>query len=101
MRSFDRFFDVYNDADGRLRAADLVAVGRAMSFLGRADPAQRGQRGPFLGIGIGFKPGAVGFDGTGLDLQHPDAGVLDFGAQALAEGRDGGLAGANPAHEPG
>ena len=38
MRSFDRFFDVYNDADGRLRAADLVAVGRAMSFLGRAEP---------------------------------------------------------------
>jgi tetratricopeptide (TPR) repeat protein len=38
MRRFDRFIDVYNAADGRLRAADLVAVGRAMSYLGRTTP---------------------------------------------------------------
>ncbi len=38
-RRFDRFIDIYNDADGRLRAADLVAVGRAVSFLGRTEPA--------------------------------------------------------------
>ena len=38
-RRFDRFIDIYNDADGRLRAADLVAVGRAVNFLGRTEPA--------------------------------------------------------------
>ena len=38
MRRFDRFIDVYNAADGRLRAAELVAVGRAMSYLGRTTP---------------------------------------------------------------
>ena len=38
MRRFDRFIDVYNGADGRLRAADLVAVGRAVTYLGRAEP---------------------------------------------------------------
>ena len=38
MRRFDRFIDVYNAADGRLRAAELVVVGRAMSYLGRRTP---------------------------------------------------------------
>ena len=37
-RRFDRFIDVYNGADGRLSALDLVAVGRAVRFLGRGDP---------------------------------------------------------------
>jgi tetratricopeptide (TPR) repeat protein len=35
MRRFDRFIDVYNNADGRLGARDLVAVGRAVRYLGR------------------------------------------------------------------
>jgi tetratricopeptide (TPR) repeat protein len=38
MRRFDRFIDVYNRADGRLRAQDLVAVGRAVRHLARTDP---------------------------------------------------------------
>jgi tetratricopeptide (TPR) repeat protein len=38
MERFDAFVDVYNDSDGRLDAPDLVAVGRAVSFLGRKDP---------------------------------------------------------------
>jgi tetratricopeptide (TPR) repeat protein len=38
MRRFDRFIDIYNGADGRLRAEDLVAVGRAVTYLGRAEP---------------------------------------------------------------
>ena len=39
MRRFDRFIDVYNAADGRLSASELVAVGRAVSYLGRNEPA--------------------------------------------------------------
>lgn len=39
MDGFDAFIDVYNAADGRLTAADLVAVGRAVRHLGRRDPA--------------------------------------------------------------
>jgi tetratricopeptide (TPR) repeat protein len=39
MRRFDGFIDIYNGADGRLRAVDLVAVGRAVSYLGRTQPA--------------------------------------------------------------
>ena len=35
---FDAFIDVYNDADGRLTARDLVAVGRAVHALGRTNP---------------------------------------------------------------
>ena len=38
MSRFDRFIDIYNGADGRLSARDLVAVGRAVRFLGRTDP---------------------------------------------------------------
>lgn len=38
MHRFDAFIDVYNDADGRLTAGDLVAVGRAVHALGRGDP---------------------------------------------------------------
>ncbi len=38
MERFDRFIDVYNAADGRLGAADLLAVGRAVRFLGREEP---------------------------------------------------------------
>lgn len=38
MERFDRFIDVYNAADGRLGARDLVAVGRAVRYLGRTDP---------------------------------------------------------------
>lgn len=38
MSLFDRFIDVYNGADGRLSGRDLVAVGRAVKFLGRTDP---------------------------------------------------------------
>jgi len=37
MRRFDRFIDVYNNADGRLSARDLVAVGRAVRYLGRTN----------------------------------------------------------------
>ena len=38
MGRFDRFIDIYNTADGRLSSFDLVAVGRAVRFLGRNDP---------------------------------------------------------------
>ena len=38
MDRFDAFIDVYNAADGRLSAADLVAVGRAVRHLGRRTP---------------------------------------------------------------
>ncbi len=37
MRRFDRFIDVYNGANGRLSARDLVAVGRAVRRLGRTN----------------------------------------------------------------
>ncbi len=39
MRRFDRFIDVYNNSRGRLGAADLMAVGRAVAYLGRQEPA--------------------------------------------------------------
>ena len=35
MRRFDRFIDIYNGADGQMSARDLVAVGRAVRYLGR------------------------------------------------------------------
>jgi tetratricopeptide (TPR) repeat protein len=35
MRRFDRFIDIYNGADGRMSARELVAVGRAVRYLGR------------------------------------------------------------------
>jgi len=35
MARFDRFIDVYDNATGRLSARDLVAVGRAVRYLGR------------------------------------------------------------------
>jgi len=38
MAGFDAFIDVYNGADGRLSARDLVAVGRAVHALARTDP---------------------------------------------------------------
>ncbi|MDA0327391.1 MAG: tetratricopeptide repeat protein [Gemmatimonadetes bacterium] len=38
MEGFDRFIDVYNSADGRLSSRDLVAVARAVRYLGRNDP---------------------------------------------------------------
>jgi len=38
MDRFDAFIDIYNGADGTLRAADLVAVGRAVRHLARRDP---------------------------------------------------------------
>lgn len=38
MDRFDAFIDVYNGADGSLRAAELVAVGRAVRQLARRDP---------------------------------------------------------------
>lgn len=38
MQRFDRFIDVYNGNDGRLNARDLVAIGRAVRYLGRSDP---------------------------------------------------------------
>jgi tetratricopeptide (TPR) repeat protein len=38
MSRFDAFIDVYNQADGRLRAEDLVAVARAVRYLGRNNP---------------------------------------------------------------
>jgi cellulose synthase operon protein C len=38
MRRFDRFIDVYNNSSGRLGARDLVAVGRAVAYLGREEP---------------------------------------------------------------
>jgi tetratricopeptide (TPR) repeat protein len=37
-RRYDRFIDVYNDSGGQLSARDLVAVGRAVHFLGRDNP---------------------------------------------------------------
>ena len=39
MRRFDSFIDTYNDARGNLSASDLVAIGRAVRYLGRTDPA--------------------------------------------------------------
>jgi tetratricopeptide (TPR) repeat protein len=39
MREFDRFIDVYNGANGRMSARDLVAVARAVTYLGRNEPA--------------------------------------------------------------
>jgi tetratricopeptide (TPR) repeat protein len=39
MERFDRFIDVYNAADGQLGSRDLVAVGRAVRYLGRNQPA--------------------------------------------------------------
>ncbi|MBT4188554.1 MAG: tetratricopeptide repeat protein, partial [Gemmatimonadales bacterium] len=42
MQRFDRFIDIYNNADGRLRATDLVAVGRAVHYLGRNESAMFG-----------------------------------------------------------
>jgi len=38
MQRFDRFIDIYNSSDGRLGSRDLVAVGRAVRYLGRTDP---------------------------------------------------------------
>ena len=38
MAAFDAFIDVYNARSGRLSAADLVAVGRAVTYLGRERP---------------------------------------------------------------
>ncbi len=38
MTRFDRFIDIYNAADGRLSATELVAVGRAVRYLGRTNP---------------------------------------------------------------
>lgn len=38
MDRFDRFIDVYNAADGQLGSRDLVAVGRAVRYLGRTEP---------------------------------------------------------------
>ena len=37
MRRFDAFIDIYNDARGRLSAAGLLAVGQALTYLGRRD----------------------------------------------------------------
>jgi len=37
MVRFDRFIDYYNDADGQLGSRDLVAVGRAVRYLGRTE----------------------------------------------------------------
>lgn len=39
MRRFDGFIDVYNAATGNLPSWDLVAVGRAVRYLGRTNPA--------------------------------------------------------------
>lgn len=38
MERFDRFIDVYNASSGRMSAADLAAVGRAVTYLGRERP---------------------------------------------------------------
>ena len=38
MSRFDRFIDVYNNANGGMNARDLVAVGRAVTYLGRNEP---------------------------------------------------------------
>jgi tetratricopeptide (TPR) repeat protein len=37
MARFDRFIDIYNTADGGLTSRELVAVGRAVRYLGRDD----------------------------------------------------------------
>jgi len=37
MERFDRFIDVYNQADGSLGSRDLTAVGRAVRYLGRTN----------------------------------------------------------------
>jgi tetratricopeptide (TPR) repeat protein len=39
MRRFDRFIDVYNGSNGRMNPRDLVAVGRAVAYMGRTEPA--------------------------------------------------------------
>jgi len=39
MAGFDAFIDIYNGAGGNLSGLDLVAVGRAVRYLGRTDPA--------------------------------------------------------------
>ncbi|MEQ1857212.1 MAG: tetratricopeptide repeat protein [Longimicrobiales bacterium] len=39
MGGFDRLIDAYNGVDGRMAARDLVAVGRAVAYLGRDDPS--------------------------------------------------------------
>ena len=38
MTRFDRFIDIYNASNGRLTATELVAVGRAVRYLGRTNP---------------------------------------------------------------
>lgn len=38
MGRFDRFIDVYNGANGNMSARDLLAVGRAVTYLGRTEP---------------------------------------------------------------
>lgn len=38
MTRFDRFIDRYNGAGGNMSARDLVAVGRAVTYLGRTEP---------------------------------------------------------------
>ncbi|MBM4182981.1 MAG: tetratricopeptide repeat protein [Gemmatimonadetes bacterium] len=38
MGGFDRLIDAYNAVNGRMAARDLVAVGRAVAYLGRDDP---------------------------------------------------------------
>jgi tetratricopeptide (TPR) repeat protein len=38
MERFDRFIDVYNAAGGNLSGPDLVAVGRAVTYLARREP---------------------------------------------------------------
>ena len=38
MERFDRFIDIYNGAGGGLSGLDLLAVGRAVRYLGRIDP---------------------------------------------------------------
>jgi len=38
MGGFDRMIDAYNGVNGRMQARDLVAVGRAVSYLGRDNP---------------------------------------------------------------
>ncbi len=38
LGGFDRLIDAYNSVDGRMAADDLVAVGRAVAYLGRNDP---------------------------------------------------------------
>ena len=39
MREFDRFIDVYNNAGGRLKASELMAIGIACRYLGLENPA--------------------------------------------------------------